>query len=342
MRWVAIVTLLATGSFLWFLAQAFTDIYEEVLASGVEQSVRLSQFVNERDLPVALQDPIELFFVGDIMFSRAVGSTTMRVGDFSFPFLKSANVLKSADITFGNLESPISDKGKNRGSIYSFRADPRMIEGLQLAGFDVLSLANNHIWDYGAEALLDTVARLNKEGIKTIGVGPDSAGATAPARFRVKGVDVVFLGYTNLYPESLWATSGSPGVSPFQEEEIIDLIRKEKAESDLVIVSMHWGEEYQPTSNLSQQLLARRMVEAGADLIIGHHPHVEQEWEKYRGGWIFYSLGNFVFDQTQSEETMRGLALRVQVVAGRVAIIERVPVQISPSLQPELGNPQKL
>jgi poly-gamma-glutamate synthesis protein (capsule biosynthesis protein) len=342
LKGIALATFIFTGGFLWFLAQAFNSTYQATLAVGAERSIQLSELINERALPNFSNQTSTIYFVGDIMLSRAVGSTTARLGDYRFPFLKVANELGKADITFGNLEGPISDRGENKGSIYSFRADSRMVEGLKYAGFDVMSVANNHIWDYGVEALLDTVDILNKAGIKTVGAGKDITEANASAEILSKGTKVAFLGYTDLYPESLVAGKDYPGISDFSEGKIIEDIKKAKLTSHLVVVSIHWGEEYQTESNDSQKNLARKMVEAGASLVIGHHPHVPQEWEQYKDGWIFYSLGNFIFDQTQSVETMRGMAVRAVVKGNKVVSLETIPVQISPSYQPSLGNPQKI
>ncbi|MBS3903020.1 MAG: CapA family protein [Anaplasmataceae bacterium] len=343
LRGVAVATLVFVSGFLWFLAQSFTLAYEATVAASAKKSLELSAFIDERTaFPQLTHHDLDILFVGDIMLSRAVGSTTVKSGDFSFPFIEAAEVLKEADLTFGNFENPMSDRGENQGSIYSFRVDPRMVDGLKMAGFDVLSLANNHIWDYGREALLDTISHLQGAGIKTIGAGKNYEEANASATFDLYGTKIAFLGYSNFYPKSLWAESSTPGISSFEEEQVMMAVEKAKESNDLVIVSVHWGEEYKPQSNETQKTWGRRIVEAGADMVIGHHPHVVQEWEEYRGGWIFYSLGNFVFDQTQSEETMRGLAVRARVRGGRIVSLESIPVQIPSSFQPSFGNPQRI
>ncbi|MDO8752132.1 MAG: CapA family protein [Candidatus Wolfebacteria bacterium] len=275
-----------------------------------------------------------LLFVGDVMLARGVQGQIRKHSDFSYPFRQIVSTLREADFVFGNLEGPISSRGANQGSEYSFRADPRAVEGLKFAGFDVLSLANNHIWDWGTPALLDTVDILNGAGIRAVGVGANADVANAPAIVNVSGTRLGVLAYTNLYPEGLVAGENSPGVSNSQLERVVEDIRAVRNQVDLVIVSYHWGEEYVPEPSPERRELARAIIDAGADLIIGHHPHVVQEVEKYKDGWVAYSLGNFVFDQNFSEETMRGEMLRVVVRGGEISRVEKVPIRISKTFQP--------
>ncbi|OGY56117.1 MAG: hypothetical protein A2119_02810 [Candidatus Colwellbacteria bacterium GWA2_46_10] len=274
-----------------------------------------------------------LLFVGDIMLSRSVGAKMEAVGDYRYPFLEIADILRSADLAFGNLEGPISDQGRNQGSIYSFRADPRVIEGLSYAGFDVLSLANNHIWDWGTDALLDTVSILERTGITPIGAGENYEKANMPALFEVGKTKVAILAYTNLLPKNMQAVQETPGLSDFDLTAIKELVSSLVSQGDLVVVSMHWGDEYETSANGVQKDIARGLIDAGADLVVGHHPHVIQELEQYGEGWIAYSLGNFVFDQSFSDETMRGAALRVELEGGNIANATLVPVRISPDFQ---------
>ena len=181
-------------------------------------------------------------FVGDIMLGRGVEwRISKNSSDFNFPFLKIRNYLKKADLVFGNLEGPISDKGKNQGSEYSFRFRPEVVGALRDAGFKVLSLANNHIWDWGEEAILDTISNLDGAGIGAVGVGRNYEEANQPYFLDVKNLRVAFLAYTNLYPRSLEAKVGSPGVSDFDLEKIRERIEGAKSQADLVIVSIHWG-----------------------------------------------------------------------------------------------------
>ena len=324
----------------WSLAGRSLDLEE--ISKNIEAVVYESRISTELIQSFNLNDiyrkNLRLVFVGDVMLSRGVAYQIRKNGDFNYPFLKIADYLNSFDLTVGNLEGPISDKGKNQGSIYSFRADPRLIEGLKYAGFDVMSLANNHIMDWGREALIDTRELLETGGIKTVGAGKDYSQANSPAVFEVKGQRIAFLNYTDLYLKSLSATEVSAGVSDFNAENIEFRIKDLEKNGYLVIVLMHWGEEYQTKSNASQQKLARGFVDAGASMVVGHHSHVPQEIEQYGSGWIVYSLGNFVFDQNFSKETMRGMVVEVEVKKGEVVQVNPREVEINSTFQPFLAS----
>jgi poly-gamma-glutamate synthesis protein (capsule biosynthesis protein) len=290
------------------------------------------------------EKPITLIFVGDIMLDRGVewGIKKYGQGDWKFPFLKIADSLREANILFGNLEGPISDKGVKVGSIYSFRADPESIEGLKFAGFDVLSLANNHIFDYGREAMEDTFLRLEKAGINYIGGGFNENEAYSPILKEVNGstgspqVRIAFLAYTNL-GSPYWSAKGDKsGIAWLTEEKLKEGVKKAKENADLVIVSMHFGDEYKLSSNSEQKYFAHLAIDSGADLVIGHHPHVVQEIEKYKNGYIAYSLGNFVFDQSFSEETMKGLMLKVLVKDDKIKEVIPIEIKINGYFQPEI------
>jgi poly-gamma-glutamate synthesis protein (capsule biosynthesis protein) len=292
-----------------------------------------NEIVFENISPEIIEKPITLLFVGDIMLSRSVAKQMEKYGDYRYPFLKIAGLTRSADLTFGNLEGPISAGGLNQGSIYSFRAKPEVVEGLMLAGFDVLSLANNHIWDWGSEALSDTIDILKKNGIEPVGAGKNYLEANSPAIKETSGTKIAFFAYTNLYPESLEAGFDSLGISSFNLEEIKGKISqmKKSGEADIVVVSLHWGEEYKREANRYQRDTAESLAESGADLIIGHHPHVIQEIEN----GIAYSLGNFVFDQSFSEETMEGAVLKVVIKDKKISEIIPLKIKINDTFQPE-------
>jgi len=281
-----------------------------------------------------------MLFVGDIMLSsgRGVGKYVEENDDYKYPFLKIADVLRSADLTFGNLEGPISYRGEDGGSTYSFRADIENASGLLFAGFDVLSIANNHIFDWGKEAFGDTIFILNENGIDAVGGGVDYLNANKSIIKDVNGTKVAFLAYSMVDYDigNFEAKIDSPGKSSFNEEEVINVIERLKTSgaADIVVVSFHWGEEYKTRSYGKQQKVAYSMVDAGVDLIVGHHPHVVQEVEKYKKGWIAYSLGNFVFDQSFSDETMRGLILEVEIQDKKISNVNPIGIKISETFQP--------
>jgi len=281
-----------------------------------------------------------LFFVGDIMLNRGIKSVveTYGGGNFEFPFFKIADYLKTADILFGNLEGPISDKGKNVGSIYSFRAIPEVLKGLKFAGFDILSVANNHIFDYGREAMEDTLIRLKEAQIEYIGAGFSGKEALSPKIIELKGTKIAFLAFTNLGEKSWEAKENSSGIAWLNKENLKHSIKKAKEEAELIIVSMHYGQEYQLQPTKEQKDFSHLAIDLGADLVIGHHPHVVQPIEQYKRGYIAYSLGNFVFDQNFSKETMEGLLLEVLIKSGKIEKITPRDIKINNFFQPELIN----
>jgi len=278
---------------------------------------------------------IIILAVGDIMLNRGVEYMVKKEGsgDFKFPFFKIADYFKKADILFGNLESVISDKGVKVGSIYSFRAEPQAIDGLVFTGFDILSVANNHIFDYGREAMEDNFKKLKEVGIDYLGGGFNEKEARSGIIKEIKGTKITFLAYTNKGTE-YWQAIGNRSGIGWLDERIKEDIKKAKEKSDLVIVSLHFGEEYQTKPNEEQKYFAQLAIDSGADLVIGHHPHIVQLVEKYKDGVIAYSLGNFVFDQYFSEETMKGLLLEIIIENKKIKKIVPREIKISDFYQP--------
>jgi poly-gamma-glutamate synthesis protein (capsule biosynthesis protein) len=281
---------------------------------------------------------ITLMLVGDIMLDRGVEYMVKKEGksDYKFPFLKIADYLKEADILFGNLEGPISNKGAKVGSIYSFRNSPQVIEGLIFAGFDILSVANNHIFDYGREAMEDTFGKLRDVSIEYVGGGFSEDETYSPKIQEINKTKIAFLAYTDLGSEFWGAKGEESGIAWMEKQRMEKEIKKAKNQADLVIVSFHYGEEYYLEPTNFQISISRAAIDAGADLVIGHHPHVIQRIEKYKNGYIAYSLGNFVFDQGFSEETMRGSILKVLVKNNKIKEAIPIEVEINKLFQPEL------
>lgn len=290
----------------------------------------VSQVIFEEDKPVTL------LFVGDIMLSRLIGSIMVKNNDWRYPFLGMADFLTAADVTFGNLEGPLSNRGIKMGSIYSFRDDPKVIEGLAYAGFDVLSLANNHIWDYGSDALVDTMSILELANIDFVGAGLDYEVAHKPLIKEVGKTKIAYLGYTNLLPESLGAKEAEPAIALLNTNTVGEDIKTAKSLADIVVVSIHWGNEYETKENEFQKTTAHALIDAGADLIIGHHPHVRQPLEQYGNGFIIYSLGNFVFDQNFSEDTKEGGVLKVIIKNKKIDSVKELKIRFNESYQPFL------
>jgi len=280
-----------------------------------------------------------LIFAGDVMLSRGVGRKMDAKGDWGYPFRQVSGVLHGADLAYCNLECPISDRGRNLHHLYSFRADPRALEGLKAAGFTIVSEANNHAYDWGPAALVDTLGRLHTMGIHTVGAGANTLEAHHPAVVDLGGVRVAFLAYVNIDPQDAAAGVDRAGVAWLDFERVAADIRFARNLADLVVVCPHWGVEYATAPTCQQQELARKIIDAGADLIVGSHPHVVQPLEQYRGRWVAYSLGNFIFDQ-KDPATHRGLMLKVTVRDKKIAEVTKVPIEINADCQALLATPK--
>jgi poly-gamma-glutamate capsule biosynthesis protein CapA/YwtB (metallophosphatase superfamily) len=277
-----------------------------------------------------------LLFAGDVMLSRGVGARMESQDDWTLPFEEIAETLRSADLRFCNLECPISDQGRNLHHLYSFRADPRALEGLKAAGFDIVSLANNHAYDWGPAALLDSMERLRTAGIRSVGAGQNILAAHYPVLMNVDGLRIAFFAYVDIDPKEATAGVDRPGVAWLDPAQVLADIRFARPLADLVIVCPHWGVEYAVKPARDQVEFAHRMIDAGADLIVGSHPHVVQPLEAYHDRWIAYSLGNFVFDQ-KNTATHRGLMLKVTVRDKRIADVTPVPIDINSRSQAVLA-----
>jgi poly-gamma-glutamate synthesis protein (capsule biosynthesis protein) len=281
-----------------------------------------------------------LLFTGDVMLSRAVGSRMAAQKDWSLPFNLIVDTLRSADLRYCNLECPVSDRGRNLHHLYSFRADPRSIEGLKAAGFDVVSQANNHTYDWGPEALLDSLGRLRAAGIRPVGAGQNILAAHYPLLVRVRRLRIAFLAYVDIDPKEAAAGVDRPGVAWLDAAQALADIRFARPLADLVIVCPHWGVEYALKPARDQVEIAHQMIDAGADMIVGSHPHVVQPIEKYHDHWIAYSLGNFVFDQ-QDSATHRGLMLRVTVRDKQITEVLPLAIKINSRFQAALARAEE-
>ena len=282
-----------------------------------------------------------LLFAGDIMLSRTVGKKMAAEDDYKYPFEKIGPMLKAADLAFANLECPVSDVGRNKGHLYSFRADPRVMEGLNFAGFDVLSVANNHMDDWGHAALVDTLDRLRAAGIRPVGAGRNDLEAHYPVLVNLHGVRIAFLAYVDVPPKDATAGLDRPGVAWLVPDRALADIRFARPLADIVIVSLHWGIEYMRKPQKRQVELAHRMIDAGADLIVGGHPHIVQPLEEYKGKYIAYSLGNFIFDQ-HDPPTHHGLMLKVTLDGKKISSVEGIPIDIDGTLQAVVSPEAKL
>ena len=233
--------------------------------------------------------------VGDVMLAGR-WAATIRNNGYDFPFRGVAAELKTGDITIANLESPIARGGSEfTGKKFRFRAEPELAGALKKSGISLVTLANNHTMDFGGQALLETMHYLENAGIDWIGAGKNLAEARKMALYTIKGKKIAFLGYSLTQPVEFFAGRTRPGTAPGFEQIFIEDISRARQEADYVIVSFHWGTEGRSEIQPYQRRVAHKAIEAGADVIIGHHPHVLRGIERYKTGLVFYSLGNFTF-----------------------------------------------
>jgi poly-gamma-glutamate synthesis protein (capsule biosynthesis protein) len=252
-----------------------------------------------------------------------------------YPFERVAGLLQDADVTVANLECALTDRGMEQVKAYTFRVSPRFAGGLAEAGIDVVSLGNNHTADYGPEGVADTLAALDAAGVTHAGAGMDEAFARRPALVQTQGLRIAFLSYTDIM-ENTFAGPDSAGVALASVDAIDADVRAARATADVVVVSLHSGVEYTDAPQPDQQQLARAAIDAGALLVLGHHPHTLQGWERYGGGLIVYSLGNFVFDLDNDDLVNLGprafqtIVLYVTLRAGEILGVRAEPVVIDP------------
>lgn len=310
------------------------------LSAEVEETIDgdVEKKPEETKLPEPVKEPVSIIAVGDIMMSRHVWTKIIEHGgDPRHPFLQTADFTSQADLTFANVESAVSDMAEPPPEGMSFIVPTKGIDGLEYAGFDIVSLANNHSMNFGREALLDSVEQLESRGIMTAGAGSNLEEAHAPAILEVKGNKIAFLAYQNIGPEDAWVATTSRAGLAWMDTDLLEMdIKQVRDEVDYVIVSMHAGTEYVFDPIPAQVEFAHAAIDAGADLVIGHHPHVVQDKEIYNGKQIIYSLGNFVFDQMWSEETRRGEVLTATLENGEVKDIEFAKIRIYDYNQPQL------
>lgn len=260
-------------------------------------------------------DTWTLVATGDVMLGRSVNTQTIKQNDFTWAFQNLADILSQADVTIINLESPLIANCLQTDAGMVFCGSQKHLEGLQFAGVDIANLANNHILNYGQTGFQETVDLLENNGISALGFG-------RTVTKNIQGQKITFLGYSLLEKYNL--------------EDIKKIISYYDQKSDVVIVSVHWGIEYQDKPTKSQIEIAHSLIDSGTDLIIGHHPHWVQTEEVYQGKHIFYSLGNTIFDQMWSDKTRQGLIVSLTFSGAKIINITRHPITIYHYGQPKL------
>ncbi len=280
----------------------------------------------EPSTPSPAPPRITVVAVGDMLLGRKLGRLMAEAQDFTLPFHSLGKELSAAGITFGNLEGPFCEEPPYPDEGMVFRVRPRAVEGLQFAGFDVLSLANNHVLDGGFTCLRFTLGHLREANILPAGAGEDFAEAHAPVIVERAGVKFAFLAYTYAeYNDTPGATR--PVVAGRRPENVRRDVAAAREQAEVVFVSLHDGAEYSRRVAQETEAFAHAAIEAGAAAVFGHHPHVPQRVEHYQDGWIFYSLGNFVFQQ-HTPGTRTGLIARLIFAGTRLEKVQALPVFI--------------
>jgi poly-gamma-glutamate synthesis protein (capsule biosynthesis protein) len=277
-----------------------------------------------------------ILFGGDVMLSRFVGAVARQKADPAWPLRDVAGLFSAADIAFVNLEAPFSDRGRLVEKGMVFKAEPEMIEALRLAGIDIVSTANNHARDCGVHGVNFTLDWLARNGIAAVGTGATAEATHQGTVLQRNGVRFGFLAYT--YDQSNGNHADwDDRIAMLDVASAVEDIQDLGERADVVIVSMHAGAEYQGKPTAGQRSFAHAAIDAGASVVVGHHPHVTQPVESYRNGLIFYSLGNLVFDQFQREETQRGFIADLRFIGQRLAGYGLVPVDIVHTV-PRISN----
>ncbi|MEO8207942.1 MAG: CapA family protein, partial [Chloroflexota bacterium] len=311
-----------------------------------------------------------LFAGGDILLDRGIAYTVKTLGKgVDFPFdggtativshsccsqfgWKTPNMrrtggegsfrdlIQGADLAIANFENPAPDAFRYHEHGTVFSADPKLIAGLANAGLDWVSLANNHIRDAGAQGVLDTIRHLDAAGIAHSGAGTGVTEAHTAALLDAAGTRVAFLGYDTIAPSYWTSTASRVGSAEMTASALTaDIAAARAAGAQVVIVFPHWGIEYTAAPSTKQQRLARAAIDAGADMVIGNHPHWAGAVEIYEGRPIWYALGNFVFDQTWSEPTMEGITLELTFQGTRLVQAAMRPHVILDRSQPNFMDP---
>lgn len=286
---------------------------------------------------VSAGDTVTFCAAGDVLLDRGCRMMT-RLHGFDYLFESVRDFVQSSDLALCNLEGPLSAKKRTSVENMRFCADSVYVEVLKRSGFDVFCLANNHILDYGRQALMETRNILEINGLAAVGAGKNKSEAASARLIQKNGYAFAFLAFAAVpyFGAGLNADLPCPAIA--DSATVRAEVEKCRPGADYVIVTFHWGVEYAARPNKEQMRLARLCIDSGADLVIGHHPHVIQSIEKYRGKFILYSLGNFVFDQHKPEQR-ESILFACTFRKGKVESPHVVPVIIPDRMySPELAG----
>lgn len=294
-----------------------------------------------------MKEPVRLFAVGDLLLGGRYDDIA-RAGHAAEVFAALRPLLERADIVAGNLECALCDRGDPRPGKLCVRADPAYADVLAGAGFNVVSLANNHSFDYGAEGFADARERLESAGVRTVGAGENAAAAAQAVILQRRGLRIGFLAFCHgsTRPSDL-AAGDRPGVAELEAAAVIGAVQHWRAQVDQLVLLLHWGLEYSPLPTPEQVGLARRAIDAGAGAVIGHHSHMVQGVERHGAGVVAYSLGNCTdadvdwhgpdrhYRARMTESDRQGLGLLLELSAERVRVTQLCPLWLNDRGQPE-------
>ena len=251
----------------------------------------------------------------------------LRERGIHYPFANSTDYLENSDVTIANLEAPFTDDGEPFEKQFNFKVPPEYARGVKASGIDVLTLANNHIMDYGETGLISTIQTLDEVGLLYSGAGRNITEAHQPALLEVRGKRVAFFGYSMTFPKEFYAREDTSGTA-YPEPELMEANLASWEDSvDFTVVSFHWGAEKVDTPKDYQVYFAHLAVDSGADLVLGHHPHVLQGIELYKNRLIAYSLGNFAFG-SYSKHAVDSIILKVHINAEGLLYAHCIPINV--------------
>lgn len=274
---------------------------------------------------LAGDDAVSVVFVGDVMLDGGPGHVVVNGGD---PFADVADILSDGDLTVANLECAIVKVGHAVDKPYTFRGPVRALPVLKKY-FSAVSLANNHSGDWGRKGFASELELLSETNLPYFGGGANERASHRPLVLTAKNKRIAFLGYNDFPPRAFAATPVAPGTAWLVEKDVVRDIKAARTQADLVLLFLHWGEELEPKETPEQQALAHRLIDAGADAIVGGHPHVTQSIEWYKDRPIVYSLGNFVFDYFPYDPPVWfGWIVKLTFPASGRPLLERTEVQL--------------
>lgn len=252
--------------------------------------------------PPAPPQPLRIVATGDVLMHEDVKRCAAARG-LDWLFADVAPLFRTADLGFANLETPIAPRTGGPGAPYMFNAPAELAPALKSAGFTVLATANNHAFDQGTKALVETLDHLDAADLRNIGSGRTKGAAEAPLLLDLRGMRVAIFAFTDLFNNNLNRKPEGPWVVAYDPDRSPERVRAARASADVVVVSLHWGNEDQHVPSVRQKEIAAALVGAGVDLILGHHPHVLQPLERVKAGGregvVAYSLGNFISNQNR-------------------------------------------